>query len=44
MTIPDSKLGKYPTFPVEALESPEGFNRFIETMDWIIGEASSREQ
>ncbi len=43
VTLPDSKLDKFPSFPAEALESAEGFDGFIETMDWVIGEASSRE-
>lgn len=42
--IDDDKLDKLPNFPVAALADPDSFNRFVETIDWVIREASGADQ
>ncbi len=44
VSIDDRQLDKYPSFPVAAITDPDGFNRFIGTVEWIIREASAVEQ
>jgi hypothetical protein len=44
LTIDGGRLGKYPSFSVALLSSPDSFNRFVATIDWIMHEASISEQ